>query len=100
MLSSIFNVTTDYLLKPSDIDELSVKTEMLEKQHHKMLLREEKRNRNFNCIMYSAGIYLLFFASYFIGHFYFDIWNPSVILAEFLIATAIVIFVCMRIKKK
>lgn len=31
-LSNIFDVTTDYLLKPSEIDELSVKTEILEKQ--------------------------------------------------------------------
>lgn len=30
-LSNIFDVTTDYLLKPSEIDELSVKTEILEK---------------------------------------------------------------------
>ncbi len=31
-LSAIFDVTTDYLLKSSEIDELSVKTEILEKQ--------------------------------------------------------------------
>lgn len=30
-LSAIFDVTTDYLLKSSEIDDLSVKTEMLEK---------------------------------------------------------------------
>ncbi len=31
-LSAIFDVTTDYLLKSSEIDELSVKTEILEKR--------------------------------------------------------------------
>lgn len=31
-LSVVFDVTTDYLLKSSEIDDLSVKTEMLEKQ--------------------------------------------------------------------
>lgn len=31
-MSTIFDVTTDYLLKSSEIDDLSVKTEMLEKQ--------------------------------------------------------------------
>lgn len=31
-LSAVFDVTTDYLLKTSEIDDLSVKTEMLEKQ--------------------------------------------------------------------
>ena len=29
-LSKVFDVTVDYLLKPSEIDELSVKTEILE----------------------------------------------------------------------
>ena len=34
-LSTIFDVTTDYLLKSSEIDDLSVKTEMLEVQKSK-----------------------------------------------------------------
>lgn len=42
--------------------------------------------------MYSVGIYLIFLAVYFIGHFYFEIWNPSIILVEFLISTVIVVF--------
>ncbi|WP_342757329.1 helix-turn-helix transcriptional regulator [Kineothrix sedimenti] len=92
-LSEIFDVTTDCLLKPSAIDALSVKTEMLEKQQEQMLIREKKRNQIIRCVIYSMGIYLIFFAVYFIGHFYFQIWNPSVILSEFFIATAIVIFV-------
>lgn len=95
-LSNIFDVTTDYLLKPAEIDELSVKTEILEKQQQQMLLREKKRNNIQRCIIYCAGVYLLFFATYFIGHFYFEIWNPSVVFAEFLIATAIAIFICMK----
>ena len=39
-LSTIFDVTTDYLLKPSEVDELSVKTEILEKQQQQILIRE------------------------------------------------------------
>ena len=35
-LSRIFDVTTDYLLKPSEIDELSVRAEMLEQQQKKL----------------------------------------------------------------
>ena len=95
-MSALFNVTTDYLLKSSEIDDLSVKTEMLEKQQQTMLIREQKRQIRFECVMYSIAIYLLFFAAYFIGHFYFRIWNPSVIFSEFLIATAIVIFICVK----
>lgn len=95
-LSRIFDVTTDYLIKPSEIDELSVKTQMLEKQQEQMLIRERRKNRIFRCIMYSTGIYLLFFAVSLIGRYYFEVQNPSVILAGFLTATAIVIFVWVK----
>lgn len=100
-LSAVFDVTTDYLLKSSEIDDLSVKTEMLEKQQQMMLIREQKKQQVLGCVMYSIAIYLIFLAAYFIGHYYFEIWNPSVIFSEFLIATAIVIFVCVKkISKK
>ena len=99
-ISAIFDVTTDYLLKSSEIDDLSVKTEMLEKQQQMMLLREQKNQRTFECVMYSVAVYLIFFAVYFIGHYYFEIWNPSVIFAEFLISTAIVIFICVKKRSK
>ncbi len=95
-LSKTFDVTTDYLLKPSEIDELSVKTELLEQQQKQMLIREQKRTQITKNIMYSIVIYLIFFAVYFIGHFYFEIWNTSIIFAEFLIATAIVIFILAK----
>lgn len=39
-LSAIFDVTTDYLLKSSEIDDLSVKTE-LEKEKHSCILPGE-----------------------------------------------------------
>jgi len=101
-MSQIFGVTTDYLLKPSEIDELSVKTEILEKQQQQLLDREKKQNKIIRCLMYSVGIYLIFLAVYFIGHYYFEIWNPSIILAEFLIATVIVVFIWANVwvKKK
>lgn len=68
-LSSVFNVTTDYLLKPAEIDELSVKTNILEKQQQQILLREKQRNKIVRCVMYAVGVYLLFFAVAFIGHY-------------------------------
>ena len=97
-MSAVFNVTTDYLLKSSEIDDLSVKTEMLEKQQQMMLGREQKQREVFSCIMYSIAVYLVFFAMYFIGHFHFWEWvaNPSVFFAGFLIATAIVIVICVK----
>ena len=65
-ISAIFDVTTDYLLKSSEIDDLSVKTEMLEKQQQMMFVREQKNQRTFECVMYSVAVYLIFFAVYFI----------------------------------
>lgn len=97
-ISAIFDVTTDYLLKSSEIDDLSVKTEMLEKQQQMMLVREQKQHQIFECVMYVLAVYMIFFAVYFIGHFHFWEWvaNPSVFFAGFLIATAIVIFICVK----
>ncbi|GFH93215.1 HTH-type transcriptional regulator ImmR [Lachnospiraceae bacterium] len=98
VMSAIFDVTTDYLLKSSEIDDLSVKTEMLEKQQQMMFVREQKQHQIFECVMYSLAVYMIFFAVYFIGHFHFWEWvaNPSVIFAGFLIATALVIFICVK----
>ena len=95
-MSDLFHVTIDYLLKPSEIDELSIKTEILEKQQQEMIQKERKRDAFFHCLFSCLAIYLIAFAVYFIGHFYFQIWNPSVIFAEFLIATAICILVCLK----
>lgn len=99
-LSAVFNVTTDYLLKSSEIDDLSVKTEILEKQQQMMLIREQKQQQIFGCIMYSIAVYLIFFAVCFIEKecfFNFDILvTQAVLLAEFFIATAIVIFICTK----
>ncbi len=95
-LSRVFDVTMDYLLKPSEFDELSVKTEILEQQQKRLIAREQKRTRIFKNMMYTAGILLIYFAVYFIGHYYFEIWNASVIFAELLIAAAIIIFVWAR----
>lgn len=99
-LSAVFDVTTDYLLKSSEIDDLSVKTEMLEKQQQALLIREQKGRRVFSCAMYAVAVYLLFISVYAIGHFYFEIWNPSIFLAEFFIATAVVIIICVKILGK
>lgn len=101
-LSVIFDVTTDYLLKTSEIDDLSVKTEMLEKQQQNMLMREQKQQQILGCVMYSVVVYMIFFALNFIGRFHFWAWvaNLSLFFAGFLIATAIVILICVKKMKK
>lgn len=98
-MSAVFDVTTDYLLKSSEIDDLSVKTEMLEKQQQQMLLREQKQGKIRECILYGIVIYLVLAALCFVEHNFFwewDIWSPSIFMAEFLTATAAVVFVCAR----
>ena len=97
-LSDLFHVTIDYLLRPSEIDELSIKTEILEKQQKEIIRKERKKDTFYHCLFSCLAIYLVTVAVYLIGHFYFEIWNPSVIFAEFLIATAIAIFVCLRFR--
>ena len=97
-LSKTFNVTLDYLLKPSEIDELSVKTDMLELQQKQLLNREQTRTKIFKNLLYSVAIYFVFFAAFFIEHYFFfslesQIWGKPVIFAEFFVATAIVIII-------
>ena len=100
-LSTIFDVTTDYLLKSSEIDDLSVKTEWLEKQQQQMLVREQRQRQIRACILYAIAVYLVLFAIYFVEHDLFfsteaDILGKPVIFAEFFIATAVVIVIWVR----
>ena len=97
-LSKVFNVTLDYLLKPSEIDELSVKTDMLEQQQKQLLNREQTRTKIFKNILYSVAVYSVFLAAFFVGKYFhfsleWEVWGKPVIFAEFLIATAIVIVI-------
>lgn len=103
-MSAVFDVTTDYLLKSSEIDDLSVKTEMLEKQQEQMLARELRQRKVRECILYGIVIYLVYFAVYFmerglIWDYIFwetDMGWGAIVMAEFLAATAAVVFVCAR----
>lgn len=100
-LSRAFDVTVDYLLKPSEIDELSVKTELLEQRQKQMLDREQKRVCVLKNSLYSLAVYLIFFAVFLAGHYFYfsfgwEIWGKPAVFAEFFIATAIVIWIWAR----
>lgn len=107
-LSTIFNVTTDYLLKPSEIDELAIKTEILERQQQKLSLENQKKKSKQFYILSFAGIYFIALAVIMlIDRISWEIdflWNlfPGFILhiIILLIATAIAIFVCLKHIKK
>lgn len=104
VLSAVFDVTTDYLLKSSEIDDLSVKTEMLEKQQEQMLAREQRQRKIRECVLYGVVIYLILISVYFLQNALFweyvfwesKIWGLGIVIAEFLAATAAVVFVCAR----
>ena len=100
-MSVVFDVTTDYLLKSSEIDDLSVKTEMLEKQQQQMLFREQKQQKIRECVLYVIVIYLVLLAVYFFEREFYFFWElewlgKGALIAEFLLATAMAVFVCAR----
>ncbi|MBD5518538.1 MAG: helix-turn-helix transcriptional regulator [Lachnospiraceae bacterium] len=100
-MSVVFDVTTDYLLKSSEIDDLSVKTEMLEKQQQQMLFRERKQQKIRECVLYVIVIYLVLLAVYFFEREFYFFWElewlgKGALIAEFLLATAMAVFICAR----
>lgn len=107
-LGEIFHVTTDYLLKPSELDELAMKTEMLEKRQQEILENDKKRKERKYCILVSVSIYLIAFAVYMlirqVSWINDTLWNifpgvslPVIIL---LLATAAAILACIRRKQR
>lgn len=102
-ISKIFNVTTDYLLKESDVDELTIRTEMLERQQQTLLSEAKKTERKHYRIMSCTVIYLISFALSVIFRFalfdyHMTIGLPGITgyLIIFVIATAIAITVNMH----
>lgn len=61
-MSKIFNVSTDYLLKESEVDELTVRTQALEKKQQALLSETEKAKRRRYRILSCVVVYLLAFA--------------------------------------
>lgn len=96
LLSGVFNVTTDSLLQTSELDELTFKTAVLENQQREILGRQRKQQNRQYAIMSSFIALSLFIAIYFVGHFYFEIWNPSVILSELLVTIAVTVWINFR----
>ncbi len=103
-LCGVFEVTADYLLKPSELDELSIKTEMLEKQQQELAKESRKRKEKQFCIWSCVGIYLTAFAllillrnisleNDFLWNIFPGFTLPFIILA---VATAVAIMVCLR----
>lgn len=107
-LSEIFSVSTDYLLKPSELDELSIKTELLEKKQQELAVEYRKRDDRKFYILSCTGIYLVALAvmilfnriSFEVGFLWAIFPGLTLHLIVLLIATAVAIGVCLRHKKK
>lgn len=97
MIGNIFNVTTDYLLKPSEIDELSIKTEILEKNQKELLDKNQKiKNITFR-VLSCISVYFIAIAIVFVLHSMF--WKyiyPPVVFSIFLVATSIAIIINLK----
>lgn len=103
-LSRIFDVTTDYLLMPSEIDELSVKAEMLEQQQKKLEKEFQKGKARKYILLNCVAIYLVSAAVIilvdrlqweidFLWYLFPGFTFPVIV---FLVATACAILVCRR----
>ena len=100
-LSKAFDVSLDYLLKPSEIDELSVKTDLLEQRQKQLLDQTQRRAAICRNILFSIAIYLVVFAVAFVEHYFYfslgwDLWGKPIVIAEFVLATAIVVIIWAR----
>ncbi len=106
-LSRIFNVTTDYLLIPSEVDRLAVRTEIIENQQQNLQEEFRKQQTKYNRILSSALIYVIALAIFAFLHMpYIEmythiqemgfVWLSAILL----IATAVVIQANLKITKK
>lgn len=106
-MGKVFNVTTDYLLKESEVDELTIRTEMLEQQQQALLSKartaEIRRYRILSCTV----IYLITFAMFLIFRFslfefHEQIGLPGITgyVVIFVMATAIAIAINIRHEKR
>lgn len=93
-LSALFEVTTDALLKSSEVDDLALKTGLLERQQQALLAREERRRYILRALLSTAAAYLVFLALFALVRSLF-FWSLDIPLpvywAGFLLTTALVL---------
>ena len=102
-LSRVFDVSIDYLLKPSEVDELSHRTEKLEKQHQEMVIQTKLRDKQRFRIISSVVILLIALAAILASSV---AWSANAtasagsflpaFLLVFIVAVVVIIFVNVR----
>ena len=101
-LCELFNVTADYLLKPSEIDLLTAKTQLLENQQKNLENTIQKKERRKRTILGCASIYLIAFSIMMLmerltwsnDFLWYTFPGISLELIIFCLATAIVLLFC------
>lgn len=106
-LSRVFSVTTDYLLKPSEIDVLTIRTETIEKKQEHMqseLHKQQVKNHRIFSGVFTYAVALAVFAFLHLPYVKQITFTDSLRLAWLafllLIATAVVAQMNLRITKK
>ncbi len=106
-LSRIFNVSTDYLLMPNEVDRLAIRTETIEKKQRHLQAEFQKQQLKNHRILSCAFIYVIALAVFAFLHFpYIEMFTqiedmPFVWLSVILlIATAVAIQTNLEITKR
>ena len=85
-------------MKPSEIDELSIRTEMLEKRQEEIVKKTMKAQNIRFCILSSLAVFLIAIALLFVMHSYMLKFNfyPAVAFSILPISAAIAVFINLR----
>lgn len=89
-LSDMFNVSIDYLLKPSDINVIALKTELLENNQYEINKQRKKDNNKF-LLHLCISIYLIATGVFFIAHSALMQFAPITMISIYVIATGIIV---------
>jgi len=107
-IANIFDVTTDYLLMPSETDELLLKTSVLEREQKKIMNQQVKmKNRQFSIVssVISLGlIIVMFFISRYImfpdyGNGYWFL-AKTVLVCSILLIMSVNVYLNWKIRNK
>lgn len=97
-IANIFDVTTDYLLMPSETDELLLKTSVLEREQKKILNQQARiKNRQFSVISSAISLGLIIVAFLISRYIMFpDYGDGYVFLAKTILVCSILIIISVN----
>ena len=107
-LSDSFHVTIDYLLRPSEVDTLTLKTEVLERQQNELKDAFQTRKERQQLLVRCIGVYLAVFAVVMLERclsweidFLREVFHGMTFhLIAMVVATAVVAWICSGYRKR